>query len=530
MRYRLAIALSLGLCAAAPAMARELTLGLAASPTSFDPHYHAHAVSYAAHRHVFEGLTTRAADGRLLPTLARSWEALPSGDGWLFRLDPAARFADGRAVTSDDVAASIARARTIPVSLGRWTTFLIDLAGVEILDPTALILRTHGPAPLLPGTAATILVLPQEIARGATTAELSAGRGALGSGPYRLGRFVPGEVVELTRDPGWWRAARDGPQPWRQVTARIIANDSARVAALLAGDVDFIEGVPPRDAAGLARRPGLSLVRSVSQRMVFLSLDHRDAPPAGFRDADGRPLAANPLRDPRVRRALSMGIDRAALVTQVMQGEAVATAQLLPMGMIGSDPSWAPQPLDRAGAMALLREAGWPGGFRMVLSGPNDRMVNDERVLQALAQMWRRIGIQAEVDAMSSSLYLTRFVSGSFGAALASWVGGSGEPSAYFTAMLARRDPARGRGVFNPGGYANPVLDRLIDRTLATVDAEARDRAWREGARIALQQDAAILPLYHQVSLWAMRGGLSYPMRIDDLTFAMDVRPEATAR
>jgi peptide/nickel transport system substrate-binding protein len=506
----------------------ELRIGLAAGPTSFDPHYHAHAPSYALHRHVFETLLTREHDGRLIPTLAEDWSPLPTGDGWEFRLDPAARFADGAPVTAADVAASIHRVLTVPASPGRWTPFLADLAHVELVDRLTLRLRTYGPAPLLPNVLPAVLVVPEALARSATTAEFNSGTAAVGSGPYRLRRYIAGTEVVLERSPTWWQRDRLGPEPWSTVTFRVITTSPSRVAALLAGNVDFIEGVPPGDVAALRRRSDIAISRANSLRLVYIALSQGASAPEGLSDHAGRPLARNPLQDVRVRRALSLAIDRAAIVAQVMDGEALPAAQVQPEGFAGFDGDLRPPALDRDGARRLLAEAGWGQGFRIRLSGTNDRLVNDERILQAVAQMWQRVGITTEVEPLPSTVFFPRFNAGALAAGLTSWSGSSGEPNTFFVAVLSGRNATRGRGTANPTGYGNAQVDALVDRALGEVDVGARHAGWREAQRIALSQDAAVIPLHHQVNLWAMRRTLSYDARIDELTYATGVRPTSS--
>jgi peptide/nickel transport system substrate-binding protein len=511
--------------AAAPpprAVARDLAVGLAAPPTSFDPHYHAHAPSIALHRHVFEPLVARNPDLTLAPALAREWVPLADGTGWEFRLDPAARFQDGAAVTAADVAASFARVHSVPNSPGRWTPFVTEVAGVEVVDQRTLRLRTHGPGPLVPANLPAILVVPERVAREAATADFNAGRAAVGSGPYRLREYAQGERAVLERDPSWWRGAHE---PWDRVTFKIVGNAAARVAALRAGDVQLIEAVPPRDAAALERDPNLAVARTASVRLVYIAFDQgRDASP-GLADAEGRPLDRNPLKDVRVRRALSLAIDREAIRRHVMDGQAVPAAQLLPSGMTGTDPDLRPAPSDPARARALLGEAGWGGGFRLALAGPNDRFANDEQILQAVAQMWERIGVRTRVEAMPSAVYFGRLAAGTFSAALNSWGSTTGEPNTYLTALLATPDRARGRGTINTMGFTDPRLDALIDQALGEGGRDPRAALWRAATRLALVEDAGLLPLHHQVNLWAMRRGLAFEAHPDELTIATRLRP-----
>jgi peptide/nickel transport system substrate-binding protein len=167
--------------------------------------------------------------------------------------------------------------------------------------------------------------------------------------------------------------------------------------------------------------------------------------------------------------------------------------------------------------------------LRIALAGPNDRYVNDEQILQAVAQMWERIGVRARVEAVPSAVYFSRLAQrnldgNAYGAALIGWGGAGPEPHTYVAAILAAADRSRGRGVSNYWGYANPRLDALLDQALAALDTDRRIGLWREAARLAME-DAAILPLHHQVNIWATRAGLAYAPRPDELTLATGLRP-----
>ncbi|WP_203072079.1 ABC transporter substrate-binding protein [Falsiroseomonas ponticola] len=495
-----------------------LRIGTATPATTFDPHFHAHAPSHALHRHVFEGLLVRRSDLRLRPGLARAWAPLPSGEGWEFHMDPAARFHDGTPVTAADAAASIRRVATVPASPSRWTPFIAEVERAEAVDPLTLRLHTRGPAPLLPGSLPAILIVPERIALHATTAAFNAGSAAIGSGPFRLRSFAPRDLIELDADPGWWQRDRGViPAPaFARAAFRPVPADPVRLAALLAGDLDLIEALPTADLARLQARRGFAVARAPSMRFVYLALDQgRDESP-GLADLQGRALARNPLKDVRVRRALSLAINRGAIVAQVMDGQATPTGQMLPDDLPSAVPNLPPDRFDPLAARRLLEEAGWAEGFRLRLATSNDRLPNDEKVAQAVAQMWGRIGVRTEVDALPAAVYAGRFTAGAFTAALGSWGTAQGEPNTYFTALLATRDAARGQGSWNASHYANPRLDALVERALATPGDAMRHALWQEATRIALVEDAALLPLYHQVNIWAMRAGLAVEPRRDE--------------
>lgn len=498
----------------------ELRIGLAAPPTTLDPHFHADAANFGLQRHIFEALLQWDHDGQLQPLLARGWVPLASGHGWELMIDPAARFADGSPVTAEDAAASLHRAMTIPNSPSRYTPFLAGLQRVEVVGPEVLRLHTDKPAPLLPSGLTTILIIPARIAETASPADFNAGTAVVGSGPFRLRTYRQGEIAMLERNPNWWRAP-DVPVPaWERVSLRIMTQDSARVAALLSGELDLIENVPPRDAPRLTGTPGLRLVRRPGTRVMFVTLN-QEAVNQGAK-------AGHPLADQRVRRALSLALDREALVSQVMDGQAVAAGQLLPLDHVASIPGLLPAAADRAAARRLLREAGWGEGFSLPLMSTNNRFANDDQLVQALAQMWRQVGIEVEVEALPVAAFFPRYVSGQFTAALFGWPTGVGEPSGLFTTLLATRDRAGGRGAVNATGYGNPRLDSLIEAALVTPEATPRHALWRQAAQLAVVEDAALLPLFHQSSLWAMREGVSYDARADSLTMAADAHQAAS--
>lgn len=515
---RVALLLSAFALPAQAQPAREVTIGLGAPPASFDPHFFAHAPSFMVQQHVFEPLVWRDEQSRTIAALAQRWEMLPDGLGWDFHLHPDARFSDGQPVTAADVAATIARLPNVANSPGRLTIYTQGVTGVEQVGPHTVRLRTSGPSPLLPENIPPLMIVPERIAREAQTSDFNSGRAAIGSGPFRLVQYVQGERVVLDRNPGW----RGTASPFSRVTIRIIANDSARVAALRAGDVQLIEIVPPRDVAMLERDPNVAVWRSPGTRLIYVYLDQdRDSPP-GVSDNDGRPVTRNPFKDVRVRRALSIAIDREAIRRQVMEGESVPAGQLQAVGLGVADPALGPPRFDPNRARQLLAEAGWGQGFQLTLSGPNDRYVNDDRILQAIAQYWQRIGVRMRVDAMPSTVFFPRSSQRAFGAALTGWQSSAYEPNNIFAPMLLTEDRARGWGTVNRHGYSNPRLDAVYSRAVINLNQEARVTLWREATRIAME-DEAVMPIHHQVNIWATRRGLTYRPRSDEYTLAVSL-------
>jgi peptide/nickel transport system substrate-binding protein len=281
-----------------------------------------------------------------------------------------------------------------------------------------------------------------------------------------------------------------------------MSNNATRVAALLANDVDLIETVPPGDLPQLRRDRRVRVWEVDGSRLIFIAFQR--ATERGIPQAtgpNGEPLPTNPMADLRVRQALSLAINREAIVDRVMDGAAVATGQLLPPGSFGHSPDIPIPPHDPARARALLREAGYPNGFRLGLFGPNDRYINDERVLQAVAQAWQRVGVQTEVQAVPWTAFLAH-PRAQLPAHLQGALNTTGEASGTLRVILATPDPRSGMGTANRGSYSNAAMDALLRRAMTTIDDRQREALLREATRVAME-DVAILPLFNQKNIWA---------------------------
>jgi peptide/nickel transport system substrate-binding protein len=242
-------------------------------------------------------------------------------------------------------------------------------------------------------------------------------------------------------------------------------------------------------------------------------------------DQTGARLEANPLRDPRVRRALSLAINREGLKDRVMDGYAAPTGQLMPEGASGYEPAIPVDPYDPDHARKLLTDAGYPSGFGLTLHGPNNRYVNDAKLAEAVAQMWTRAGVKTAVEVMPAATFFSRVLRAEFTMHLAGWASDTGEASSDLTELIASSDPDKGRGaVFMPDKYANPKVDTIIEQALATIDLDKRESLYREAERLAMP-DMPIIPLHHQVNIWAVRKGLLFHARMQERTLAWDIEP-----
>jgi len=493
-----------------PTHGAELRIGLAADVTSMDPHFLAIAPNINIGWHVFDALTHVDEDTRLIPGLAVSWRALDATT-WEFRLRPGVRFHDGAELTAEDVVFSIER--TLKVPNGQYGIFTRRIVGKEVLDAHTLRLKTATPYAMVPYDLNSVFIVSRKAAARSGPEDFDSGKAMVGTGPFRFVRFARGDRIELARNDAYW-----GTKPaWERVAFRIVPTDPARLAGLLSGELDAIEQVPTADLPRIRRDARLNTVQKVSWRTIFFYLDqHRDRAP-GLADTAGVPLARNPFRDLRVRRALSKAINRPAIAERLMDGAAIPASNLVSPPVFGYAPDLKPEPYDPEGAKRLLAEAGYPEGFAITLSATNNRYVNDEQIAQAVAQMLARVGVRARVEVFPINAYLPKARKHEFAFAMLGWGSFSGDLA--LRTLVATPNPERGFGAWNWSGYSNPKVDELLERGFASVDEKRREALAREAMRLAMR-DYAVIPLHHQIATWAMRKPLAYAPRTDEFTFA----------
>jgi len=516
---RLLCLFAAALLAPGVASAADLTIGLGTDVTSLDPHYHNLTPNNNVAQHVFGLLVQRNEKEQLEPGLATEWKTVDPTT-WEFKLRRGVKFHDGSDFTADDVIASLERVPKVPNSPSPFTAYTKQIVKAEAVDPYTVRLKTATPYPLMPSDLTQVFIVSRKAAN-ASTDDFNSGKAAIGTGPYKLVRYAKGDRIELARFDGWW----GGRTPWDKVTLRLLPQNAARVAALLAGDVQAIEAVPTADIGKLKQDKRIAMYRTVVDRLIYLHLDsNRDASPF-VTDKDGRELTRNPLKDARVRHALSKLIDRDAIVARVMEGEAVPAGQLVPDFLFGATKSLKPDKFDPDGAKKLLAEAGWPEGFGVTLHTPNDRYANDAKIAQAVAQMWTRGGIPTKVIAMPSATYFPQATELKFSTMLLGWSTGTGEASSSLKALIMTFNKDKGFGGTNRGRYSNGKVDALTEDALQTVDDVKRE-AYLQRATEILMADQGIIPLHFQVNTWATRDGITYAPRVDETTLAWKMLPK----
>ena len=522
MLFRIARAAVFALAAAAAgASAQELVIGLSTPVTSLDPHFHNLTPNNNVADHVFEKLVGKDAKEVLKPQLAESWKTTANDTTWEFKLRKGVKWHDGTEFTAEDVVASIKRVPTVPNSPASFATYTRPIKEISAPDKHTVRIVTERPHPLLPNDMVAVRIVPARLAPTVKTEEFNSGKAMIGTGPFRFKEYAAGDRVVLERNDAYW-----GAKPhWKTVRMRMITNAPARVAALLAGDVQMIEAVPTADIARLEKDPRVTVSSAVSNRLIYLHMDSDRAVTPFVAGKDGKPLDRNPFKDVRVRKAVSLALDRNAIVSRIMENQAQPAGQLLPDFFPGTSKKLPPPKQDLEAARRLLAEAGYPNGFAVTLHSPNNRYINDEKAAQAIAGMLTRAGIDTKLEAMPSNVFFSRAGKLEFSFFLAGWGAETGETSSPLRALIGSFNAQTGMGQANRGRFSDAGVDTLILSAMTNIDDTKRNLMLAAASDKALGELQAIVPVHYEVSSWALRKGLQFTGRADQYTYAFEVRP-----
>jgi peptide/nickel transport system substrate-binding protein len=490
--------LATAILAAAPGAAlaqRTLTVGMAGIPTGMDPHYHSSNNNNAQLRQIFNPLIDLDTQSRIFPVLAESWRNVDDLT-WEFRLREGVRFHDGTPFEAEDVVFSFTRVPQVPNSPGPFTPMVRTVAEVQIVDARTIRFVTREPTPFFDRDITAIMMLSRRIHANAQLGDFNQGRMLIGTGAYRHVSYAQGERHELVRNPDFW-----GPRPpWDRVITRYMTNNGARVAALLAGDVDLIDAVPVQDLQRLSNDPRLAVFTADSITTSYLMPDTvRDQAPF-ITDKQGNPLPRNPLRDLRVRQAISLSIPREAIVTRLLVGQGRAAEQFAAPSLPDRAQGLPPIPTDLVRARALMAEAGYPDGFRMTIHGPNGFIPSDADILQAIAQGLTRIGIETRVEVLPPANFFTRATAREFAMFMTTFT--TSTAANMLRQVVTTRNPVTGVGPFNRQHYSNPAVDEPLLEALRTMNPERRNALTAQAMRVATT-DLGVIPVHYLRVSWA---------------------------
>jgi len=516
-RKTLSTAILLALVAsglATTAQAETLRWARAGDSLTLDPHAQNEGPTHTLSHQIYEPLLQRNMAGEIIPALATEWTTTDDPNVWRFQLREGVTFHNGEAFNADDVVFSFERAKKATSAMKE---LVASIASVSKVDDYTIDFTTDGPNPLMPNNLTNLFIMdagwtvdndsaePQDVANGGDN---FAARNANGTGAYQLVSRVVDEKTVLKANDAYWGKG-EFPLEVSEIVYTPIQSAATRVAALLSGEVDFIQDVPVQDLARVAQTDSLNVVKAPQNRTIFFGMNSGDADIASD-NIEGK----NPFADVRVRQAMSIALDRKAIQRVVMRDQSEPTGVIMPPFVNGWTEALDEYPeSDPEKAKALLAEAGYPDGFSIVLNCPNDRYINDEAICQAAVGMFARIGVTVNLDAKPKAQHFPLIQNKETDFYMLGW----GVPtfdSEYIFNFLAHTTTDE-RGSWNNTRYSNTDLDEKIVSLASEVDLEARNQTiaeiWEE-----VQSETLYLPIHHQILNWGMKENIEFPVQPED--------------
>ena len=485
--------------------AADLIVGSATEPSSIDPQFSRTSNNQNIAMQIFDRLVDTDPYTQLEPALALSWSNTDPLT-WQIKLRPGVKFHDGNPLTADDVIYSLTRARNVPNSPAPFSGNVASIDSMKAIDLLTIEFKTKAPTPDFIEQIGFVYVVEKKVAENASNEDFNSGKAVIGTGAYKFKSWTPGDNLVLARNDSFWGAKQD----FDNVTVKFISNDASRVAALRSGAVDLIDAVPPGDVKTLSGISGLKLFSIPSARLVYIAIDSsRDATPF-ITDKDGKALNENPLKDLRVRKALSALINRQLIIDRVIDGSGELANQLVPKGVDGYDPSIPVPAYDPAAAKKLLTEAGYPDGFGITIQTSNDSFPGDAEIAQAIGQMFARGGLKINgVVAQPFNIFAKNATNQEYSAFIFTLANSTPTSATGLRNLLMTADKSAGTGVFNRVRYSSPAFDKALQAAMGEFDQAARVEKLQTATKLVFA-DMPIIPLYWQKAYWAGKANLNY--------------------
>lgn len=492
------------LFSAMSANAETLRWARAGDALTLDPHAQNEGPTITLTRQIMEPLVARDMAGALVPALATEWGPSETNPNvWSFTLREGVTFHDGASFDSEDVVFSLNRAMS---EESNYREVLASVAEARAVGPYTVEIVTKGPNPIMPNNLTNLLIIDKDWAEtnGAVKVQdyeggesTHAARNANGTGPYMLVTREPDVRTVMDRFDGYWGIGQF-PMEVSRIEFTPIQNPATRVAALLSGEVDFIQDVPVQDLARVNGTDGLDVRTAPQNRVIFFGMNQGDD------DLDNDNVdGANPFADVRVRQAMNMAINRDAIRQVVMRGQSQPAGVVLPPFVNGWTAELDQVPaVDIDAAKALMADAGYADGFTIKLDCPNDRYINDEAICQAAVGMLAQIGVTVNLDAKPKAQHFPLINNLESDFYMLGWGVPTYDSEYIFNFLVHSRGDEYGS--WNNTRYTNPELDQAIEALAGETNLDVRNASIAE-IWAQVQEDVLYLPIHHQVLNWGMQ-------------------------
>jgi peptide/nickel transport system substrate-binding protein len=458
----LGAAAAVPLTAGGPALAqttqkKELVTAQSGDVSKFDPHFSTSSNDVRVSFNIFDNLVSRHPDGKLYPSLATEWK-LEGQTTWRFKLRQGVKFHNGDPFTSGDAKYSIERTYD-PAAKTMVATVLATIERVEAPDPATLVITTKKPDPLLAARLAFYggQIIPKKYVESVGNDAFNAK--PVGTGPVRFTSWVKDDRAVLDANPDYWGGKIDMDR-W---VMRPIPETAPRIAALLKGEVDAITQLPPDQEDRVAANASTRVAGALYAGLYVLAVNSK------------RP----PLDNPLVKQALSLAIDREAIVKELWRGRGIVPGGPIAKGDNHFDASLPPLAYNPAEARERLKKAGYKGE-EVFIETTVAYVAQDKAMSEAIAAMWKDVGVNVKVEVIEYSVRAQKNREKSFKGVFWS------DP----TSTLSDPDGMMWR-LLGPGGpqdyWREAKFDELGNAARFSVDEKFRGQAYKDMSKIFLE-------------------------------------------
>ncbi len=450
--------------------AREVRVGFTQDALTLDPANHRNRETQTLLRNIHDGLSTRDAAMAIQPEIAESIHALDATT-YEVKIRPNIRFHSGDLLTAEDIKFSFDR-MTKPNAMAGQTSPRRDLLGpladTLVIDPLTVHLKLSSPWALMPA------MLPFSEIMNRRQVQRVGQEGMQtrpdGCGPFKLVDWRRGEAVIMERFAGYYGGAAGippvGPAQVDRVIFRVLPENASRVAALLAGEVDIINDLPPSAIRQVEASRNAAVAKVNGTRTFFVALN----------------LAKAPFNDVRVRRALNHALDKATIISRVLGNTATSLKGVMSPDAFAFNADLPEYAHDLARARALLAEAGVAQGTEMVIDTTGATREIAEAIAALLSRTGLRVRAQVWEGAVLSPMWQNAERRRERDMYITSWGNGSLDPSDIMLPTLK----TGGRG--NSAGYSNARVDTLLDAAETEVDQAKRQAGYLEAQKIVSEE------------------------------------------
>jgi peptide/nickel transport system substrate-binding protein len=453
----------------------QIVIAQGADPTTLDPHMHAENYTFAIVHNIFDHLVRRFVNNGQLahePELAVSW-ATVNPTTWEFKLRRGVKFHNGEDFNAEAVKFSVERVLN-PAQKARWRWAFADIERVDVVDPYTVRIVTKRPFPtLITNLGFTMPIVPPKYVREKGDAYVASH--PVGTGPFKFVRWSKDDQLVLEANEGYWR----GAPKLKTLIFRPIPDETTRVAALVTGQVDIARGVPPSLVKQIEDAPRTRVAKAPSALNIHIGLDT---------------LKEGPLKDRRVRQAINYGVDKEAIIKNVLDGNGFALGGPLTPVMFGYTAEVKPYPYDPDLAKRLLAEAGVAQGLVLTLNAPSGRYLKDKEAAEAIGGQLQKIGIRAQVAIHEWGNYVSKWPEGLGPMYMLGWAGTWDADGILYPLLHSGERFSR---------WANPEFDRLLDAARSTLDQSERLKLYAQASQLA-HDEAPWLFLYHGMDLYGV--------------------------